>query len=364
MNRPTSATQSRAGSRGWVSGFIAVLVGLALAALAAEGVTRVFFTEAVLPRFVVDSGYGVRWNESNIDTRHYVPGDYDVRITTNSSGMRGSVEHAVEPSPGVERILILGDSFAFGYGVEDDEVVSSVLADLLNAPRTGTPRYETINLAVSGFGQGEELITYEERGRAYKPAVVAIFYFENDVGNNAVSQLYTENADGTVTRTGNAYLPGSKLQERLFAITPIRWLFEHSQAWNLIRNRLSALVQNALLREQGLAKFDDATTPALGLTRALLLHMANEIRADGARVIFVVIPNQGGLQSNFPLTAEEVAAAGATLVDGREFLTVDDYYRRDGHWRPSGHRKAAEKLAAQIPSLPAAAPARDPAAGT
>jgi hypothetical protein len=214
-------------------------------------------------------------------------------------------------------------------------------------PRRPT-RYETINLAVSGFGQAEELVTYENRGRALKAGTVVIFYFDNDIGNNAVSQLYVEGADGTVTRTENAYLPGSKLQERLFAIAPIRWLFEHSQAWNLIRNRLSILVQNALLREQGLAQFDDATTPAVGLTRALLLRLAETIRADGARVIFAIIPNQGGIQSNFPLTADEVAAAGVTLIDGRDFLTEDDYYRRDGHWRASGHRKAAELIAAQI----------------
>jgi hypothetical protein len=336
-----------------LSGFIAVLVGLALAALAAEALTRAFFTEAVLPRFVIDSGYGVRWNESNVDTRHYVPGEYDVRITTNSAGMRGPREYAVQPSPGVERILILGDSFAFGYGVEDNEVVSAVLENMLNGTRAndtppGATPYEVINLAVSGFGQAEELVTYEHRGRAFKAGTVVLFYFDNDIGNNAVSQLYAENPDGTVTRTGNSYLPGSRLQERLYAIAPVRWLFEHSQAWNLIRNRLSALVQNALLREQGLAGFSDATTPAVGLTRALLLRLADDIRADGARLIIVLIPNQAGMQSNFPLTAEEVAAAGAAVVDGRDFLTPDDYYRRDSHWRSSGHRKAAEKLAALL----------------
>ncbi|MEO8225751.1 MAG: SGNH/GDSL hydrolase family protein [Gammaproteobacteria bacterium] len=334
--------------RRWIAALASLLVGLVLAALAAEALARLFFDEAVQPRFVVDSGYGVRWTQVNVETRHYVPGDYDVRVTTNSAGMRGRREYTVEPAPGTWRVLVLGDSFAFGYGVEDDDVVSAVLEDLLNDRRPATGRYEVINLAVSGFGQAEELVTYEARGRAYRPGVVAILYFENDIGNNAVAELYTETPDGGVTRTDKSYLPGAKLQERLYAIAPIRWLFEHSQAWNLIRNRLSVLVQNSLLRKQGLQKFDDATTPALGLTRSLLRQMATEIRADGARVIFVIVPNPAEMHSNFPLTADEVTALGATLVDGREFLTPADYYPRDGHWRASGHRKAAEKLLALI----------------
>ncbi|MBL8202135.1 MAG: SGNH/GDSL hydrolase family protein [Chromatiales bacterium] len=349
MARDNPATYSRARRpRRWFVALLSVLVGLLLAALATEALTRLFFDEAVQPRFVVDSGYGVRWNQSGIDTRHYVPGDYDVRITTNSAGMRGPREYALERPPGVQRVMILGDSFAFGYGVEDGEVVSAVLEGLLDARRPGAGRHEVVNLAVSGFGQAEELVTWEQRGRAWRPDVVALFYFDNDIGNNAVSQLYAENADGTVTRTGNAYLPGAKLQERLYRIPPVRWLFEHSEAWNLIRNRLSILVQNSLLKKQGLKQFDDATTPAVGLTRALLLQLARQIQADGARVVFVVIPNQDRLRSNFPLTRAEVEAAGATLLDGRDFLTPDDYYPRDGHWRPSGHRKAAEQLAALL----------------
>lgn len=334
---------NRPDRRRWLPAFLAVLVGLGLAALAAEALARLFFDEAVQPRFVVDSGYGVRWNQSDVDTRHYVPGDYDVRVTTNPTGMRGPREYPVARPAGGRRVLLLGDSFTFGYGVEDGEVVSAVLEDLLNAA-PGAPRTEVINLGVSGFGQAEELVTWEQRGRAYQPDLVAVLYFDNDIGNNAVAQLYTAGPAGTVTRTGNAYLPGAKLQERLYAIPPVRWLFEHSQAWNLIRNRLSILVQNALLERQGLKKFDDATPVGVDLTRALLQALAADIRAAGARPVFLVIPNRG-MTSNFPLTRAEVEALGAALLDGREFLAPEDYYARDGHWRASGHRKAAEQLA-------------------
>jgi lysophospholipase L1-like esterase len=330
---------------------VTILIGLVAALLLTEAAVRLFFDEAVQPRYVVNSGYGVRANQPNVRTRHYVPGDYDVQISTNSAGMRGRREYPVERTTGTRRVLMLGDSFTFGYGVNDDEVVSAVLEDLLDARMPGGA--EIINLAVSGFGQAEELVMWREKAKAYRPDVVVLFYFDNDIGNNAVSQLFRLDANGVPERTGTEYLPGSDLQESMFAFAPTRWLFEHSEAWNLVRNRLSSLVQRRILRAQGLATFDDVTTGATELTRALLRRFVAEVRTAGAHPIIVVIPNSRQMNSNFPLSAEELTTLGVPLLDGRDFLTRDDYYRRDSHWRPSGHRKTAVELARMIESLPA-----------
>jgi hypothetical protein len=331
---------------------VAILLGLAIALLLAEGLTRIFFDEAVQPRFVIDAGYGVRANKPNVTTRHYVPGDYEVRITTNSAGMRGQKEYPVARVPGKRRILMLGDSFPFGYGVEDQDVVSAVLETLLNAG-SKTGGYEVVNLSVSGFGQAEELVTWEKRGRAYRPDVVVLFYFDNDPGNNSVSGLYGLAADGTLTRTGRSFLPGTNLQDYMLGFAPTRWLFEHSEAWNLIRHRLSSLVQEYLMRKQGLSSYDDKNPQVVALTRALLRQMATAITGDGAQLVFVLIPgSRTNMSCNFPLTTAEVQALGASLVDGREYLSQSDSYTHDLHWRPIGHRKTAERLAELIRAAP------------
>jgi hypothetical protein len=252
---------------------------------------------------------------------------------------------------------MLGDSFPFGYGVEDQDVVSAVLETLLNAggasDAAGGGGYEVINLSVSGFGQAEELVTWENRARAYRPDVVVLFYFENDNSNNAVARLYDVAADGTLTRTGRSFLPGTNLQDRLLRFAPTRWLFEHSEAWNLIRHRLSSLVQESLIRERGLAGYADKNPRVIALTRALLRQLATEINRDGGRVVFVLIPNaREKMVSSFPLTTAEVEALGASQLDGREYLSPEDYYLNDSHWRPIGHRKTAERLAELIRAAP------------
>jgi hypothetical protein len=333
-------------TRRWLAALAALLIGLGLALGAAEALARIFFDEPVQPRFVTDPGYGVRWNQARVDTRHYVPGEYDVRVTTNSIGLRGQREYELARIPETHRVLLLGDSFTFGFGVEDEEVVSAELEDLLNA-RGAEPRAEVVNMGVSGFGQAEELVTWRERARHWRPDVVVMLYFDNDIGNNAVSKLFAVRDDGSLERSAAEYMPGARLQESLYAIAPLRWLFEYSEAWNLVRNRLSQLVQNARLKEQGLKTFNDATAPGVALTRALIAELARDVAAAGAQPVVLVIPNRD-IVSNFPLTEPEVAALGATLVDGRDFLATGDYYRLDGHWRPSGHRKAAEALAAAL----------------
>ena len=111
---------------------------------------------------VIDSGYGVRANQANVKTRHYYPRDYDITATTNSAGMRGSREYSLHQPDGVNRIMTLGDSMVFGFGAEDDEVLSAVLEDSLNAGASGEKRFEVLNPSVSGFGQAELLVTYRE----------------------------------------------------------------------------------------------------------------------------------------------------------------------------------------------------------
>ncbi len=323
---------------------VSLLIGTIVALLIAEGIVRLFFPESILPRFVIDGGYGVRANQPNIVTRHYVPGDYDVTISTNSAGMRGVREYSIEKPAGVHRIAVIGDSFIFGFGANDNEVISAVLEKALNknASRNGL-RYEVINLSVSGFGQAEQLITYRELIRNYDLDYVILFYFSNDIGNNAVSGLFTVDSNTEIQRTDASYLPGVKAREFLYGVPAIRWLFTHSQAWNLVRNRLSALVQKSLLKKQGLKNFSDTQPKAVELTRALLRQFIKDISSDGARSAVFIIPGKNQ-ESNFPLTPEEVIMAGASLIDGRYFLGPNDYYVIDSHWRASGHRKAASAV--------------------
>ena len=337
------------GSRAWIApaftNMCLLVISIGLSFLLCEIMVRKFFPQPIEPRFVHDGGFGVRDNEPHVHAHHSSPGDYEVDISTNSDGLRGSKDFDHTTPPGTHRIAILGDSFAFGYGCNDSEVVSGVLERTLNERPGGKDKWEVLNFGVSGYGQSEELLLYRHKTRRYKPDTVILFYFDNDIGNNVVADTFSVGRDGRIEETGKSFLPGTAAQQWMYTLHPLRWILENSQVLSLIRNRLSALIQDYLLHHVGLRSYNEANAYGVALTRALLLELRREVENDGANFIVVIIPNNDDPSiSNFPFGPAESRTLGMSIADGRDFVDKSDYYTRDGHWRPSGHRKAAMAL--------------------
>lgn len=99
------------------------------------------------------------------------------RVTINSEGNRGP-EHALEKAPGVTRVLVLGDSTAWGWGVDDAEV----WCELVDARLGG--EVEVINLAVPGYGTDQQLLQLERVGADWQPDIVLLAYVHNDLTSN------------------------------------------------------------------------------------------------------------------------------------------------------------------------------------
>jgi len=83
-------------------------------------------------------------------------------ICTNSRGFR-DYEHSVEKPENSYRIIILGDSYTFGWGVELGETVPKQLEHMLNENSSGT-RYEVLNFGFPGIGLTEELYLLRRYG--------------------------------------------------------------------------------------------------------------------------------------------------------------------------------------------------------
>ncbi len=319
-----------------------MLASTGTALLAGEALVRLALREPILPRFVFDAGYGVRDNMPGVRTRHTAPGEYAIAVTTNRDGMRDyRRDYAPGKQQGVYRIALIGDSFVFGFGVQDSETVAARLEGALNRQRGR--KYAVLNFGVPGYGQAEELLNYENKVRRFAPDAAVLFYFSNDLGNNDVASLFGIDSDGRAVRTGRTYLPGISAGANIYAFPPTRWLFEHSQLWNVIRNRLSLLVQASLLRSHAMRTFNTPTAHAVNLTRALFRQFLLELRQDAVAPVVFVIPS-GEMLTNFPLTAGDVREWGASCVDGRNILAPSDYFQRDTHWRPAGHDKVARAL--------------------
>lgn len=103
-------------------------------------------------------------------------------IRTNSLGLRSA--EIMQPKPaGVVRIVALGDSVTFGWGLRAEDAYPSQLAGLLATLRPDQ-RYEVINAGVSGYGTWQELRWLQTDGLALQPDIIVVQVHLNDAADN------------------------------------------------------------------------------------------------------------------------------------------------------------------------------------
>ena len=112
--------------------------------------------------------------------KHYsYYGDFVATYRINSEGLRADRNYGYEKGAGVKRVLIMGDSFAFGRGVENDETCAFVLERLLNR---GASRYEVLNCGALGYSTDNEYLFLKKKGLLFGPDVVVLMMFpRNDI---------------------------------------------------------------------------------------------------------------------------------------------------------------------------------------
>ena len=100
-------------------------------------------------------------------------------LDLNAEGFRDR-DHPTAKPPGVRRIVGIGDSYMFGWGVATGKDYLSVLEERLKEVRPGE-RWEVLNMAVPGYNTAMEVETLVARGLAYAPDVVVVGFCWNDI---------------------------------------------------------------------------------------------------------------------------------------------------------------------------------------
>lgn len=271
------------------------------------------------------------------------------RVTINARGYRGRL-HPARPGPGRPRWLLLGDSVTFGYRVHDEQT----FAHLLEADG----RAEALNLAVEGWGTGQQVLRLEhELARARATGVLLNLCLENDVVDNWLgAHLYDGRSPQPYFRLEQGQLVLHDAHLRLPAWRrPALWLERRSLLFARLARAPApppppgAGARWRVAKEQVLRD----PRPALELTFALLRRADQLCRAAGARLLVVLHPNKRALQGRASLRE---ALLSAPELDGIERLDLAQSYleRRltpaelfldgSGHLTPRGHELVAELL--------------------
>jgi lysophospholipase L1-like esterase len=110
-------------------------------------------------------------------------------IRTNSFGMRDD-----EPHTGVDdslhRIVVLGDSFTFGFGVTGKDTYPNVVERLLNE-KIKDEQFEVLNLGTGGYSTHDEALVFEHKGMRWNPKLAVIGYVLNDPEIDPIQPLHS-----------------------------------------------------------------------------------------------------------------------------------------------------------------------------
>jgi hypothetical protein len=139
------------------------------------------------------------------------PGCFSVTVNNNSRGLRDD-EYPLERT-GKKRMLVLGDSFGWGFGVEQNQRFS----EILEARR---PDWEIINASVAGYATDQEYLFLKEKGYQYQPDVVLVLMYENDFLGNVSSEHIGYNKPFFVAKDGslelrNSPVPAASCRQRI-----------------------------------------------------------------------------------------------------------------------------------------------------
>ena len=94
-------------------------------------------------------------------------------VHINSHGTRGPDFETVKP-PGTIRVLSLGDSRTFGWGLKQEETYSDQLRRLLQEQLGGAKKIEVINAGVNAWSYSQMLVYFRDIALHYQPDVVVL----------------------------------------------------------------------------------------------------------------------------------------------------------------------------------------------
>lgn len=118
--------------------------------------------------------------EPGLHIKNQMPQNHPSVFTTNSQGIRSLQEFAEEKSPGTVRVLMLGDSYTMGWGVDDQQTIPELLRKKL-AARYPDKRLEVVNAGILFSNVLDHIDYFREKGRRLKADIVIEQFCYNDI---------------------------------------------------------------------------------------------------------------------------------------------------------------------------------------
>lgn len=369
--------------KSWLQKVVLLTISILVSALLAEGAVRMYFgfmsttttwdgettLEGRVAKYDPLLGYRLL---PNSHAQHRGP-EFDTSIDINAQGFRMDRDVAYEKSTANRRILLIGNSFAFGHGVNIEDRVSERLEEALSS-------VEVLNMGVWGTGTDQQYLLYREDGIKFNADLVILVYLIENImrnGNDATPQpgglmlpkpkFILENDTLVLT---NVPVPKDLIpiseeqrawQEQQGIGIPIPFkgfLREHSALYKFVRSRGSNVLHQLLGANPVPFPQYQKDHEAWRVTASLFKQFAKEAAHNDSEFLLVIVPTQEFVnrshvddlpQKMIVDTCKENRIQVFDILPGLRQASresgINLYYPMDGHWNVGGHKAAARLIA-------------------
>jgi hypothetical protein len=166
---------------------VSICMGFAVALTACEVALRIIKPVYLAPgserHFFCNFDPQLGWIPRANTTAQHLKDGFSAFVHQNQYGLRSSDNDTKKRKSSNRRILVLGDSYVWGYGVNQKEMFTN--------PETHKSPHDILNFGVSGYGTDQEYLFYLRNGLDFDvDEIVLVFTPYNDVANNLENKQY------------------------------------------------------------------------------------------------------------------------------------------------------------------------------
>ncbi|MCG3119024.1 MAG: hypothetical protein ALAOOOJD_01352 [bacterium] len=312
-----------------------VLLALMVSVLIVEIALRVLYREedAVgdyfgIGGFVQDDEVGYR-HAPNFKGNIYRRNVFECPVSISPLGLRQANFDVQRQYPA--KVLILGDSFAFGVGVPEDSIFAALIQKTLNPAGIGV-----INGGQSGYCVQQETKFGIRLAQLVEPNLIVLALYPN---NDVIGDYYKDYANVEV-RYGHRLA-----KDRWLPIFPVDFVRARAYGWMLLEialKRKSIEAQRAAFFKAAADSAEQMMQPTFNALETL----RDYCQVRGIKLGIMLIPAISGKAFFDRPLKNALRAEGIPLLDlGEKKMGRKNYFRGDAHWNKDGHEKVAKQLA-------------------
>jgi hypothetical protein len=281
--------------------FISTLVAL----IVCEIIIRLFFPQGDVTKwFKSDPIYGYTNKKNYYQEYQYRRHGFVMYVKTNSMGHRyEEYNRSVFNNPDVKKVMLIGDSFTFGSGINMKDHFGVKLERMLKSDG----EFLIINSGVGGWGTLQATSYAKDNFSVFEPDIIVYTFCGNDPNDDIkFTHKLSDNEKGAI------YFPGKI------------WLRNHSQLYRFLWRKFRISLHNFLLKKR-------------------ISEQPNN--AQGILLIQATSPWNIDIQDHLKQISNGKNLYYVDLYDASILLPEKQRHtKHDGHWSPKMHLISANEL--------------------